>query len=143
MPYEYLDDIATADVAFIAWGATVEELFIAASDAVLNVMVKSLDAVERSEERRLELESDELEMLLFDLLQEIIFFKDADQLLLRIGSVRIRSADGSVSLTAEAFGEKIDPAKHELIVDVKAVTFHRYRVEQTPRGWEAMVILDI
>lgn len=143
MPYEYLDDIATADAAFVAWGATVEELFIAASDALLNVMVKSLDAVNRTEVRRLELESDELEMLLFDLLQEIIFYKDADQLLLRIDNIHIHSADGSVSLTAEAFGERIDPSRHELIVDVKAVTFHRYRVEQTPRGWEAMVILDI
>lgn len=143
MPYEYLDDIATADAAFVAWGATVEELFIAATDALLNVMVKSLDAVNRTEVLRLELESDELEMLLFDLLQEIIFYKDAEQLLFRIGNIHIRSADGTVSLTAEAFGERIDPSRHELIVDVKAVTFHRYRVEQTPRGWEAMVILDI
>lgn len=143
MPYEYLEDIATADVAFLAWGATVEELFIAASDAVMNVMVKKLDAIAHAEERILELESEELEMLLFDLLQEIIFYKDADQLLLRIDNVRILIADGSVSLTAEAFGERIDPSRHELIVDVKAVTFHRYRVQQTPRGWEAMVILDI
>jgi SHS2 domain-containing protein len=29
------------------------------------------------------------------------------------------------------------------VVDVKAVTLHRFRVEQTPSGWEATVILDI
>ncbi|NTV43837.1 MAG: archease, partial [Syntrophobacteraceae bacterium] len=43
----------------------------------------------------------------------------------------------------EASGEKIDPDRHDLIVDVKAVTFHHFRVEQTRHGWEAMVILDL
>jgi len=28
-------------------------------------------------------------------------------------------------------------------VDVKAVTLHRFRVEQTEQGWEALVILEI
>ncbi|MBI4793908.1 MAG: archease, partial [Deltaproteobacteria bacterium] len=37
MPFEYLDDVATSDVAFQAWGETVEELFVAAADAVMNV----------------------------------------------------------------------------------------------------------
>ena len=37
----------------------------------------------------------------------------------------------------------IDAGRHELIVDVKAVTLHRFKVEQTPRGWETLVILDI
>ncbi len=40
-------------------------------------------------------------------------------------------------------GEKIDSGKHDLVVDVKAVTLHRFRVEKTQRGWEAVVILDI
>lgn len=143
MPFEYLDDIATADVAFKAWGKTAEELFIAASDAVMNVMVENLESIERRERRRLDLEADALEMLLFALLQEIIFYKDADQLLLRIAEVHIHRHNDHFDLVAEAFGEKIDPAKHDLIVDVKAVTFHRYRVEETSHGWEAMVILDI
>jgi SHS2 domain-containing protein len=30
-----------------------------------------------------------------------------------------------------------------LIVDVKAVTLHRFIVERTPAGWRAAVILDI
>ena len=30
-----------------------------------------------------------------------------------------------------------------MIVDVKAVTLHMFKVEQTPRGWEALIILDI
>ncbi len=143
MPFEYLDDIATADVAFRAWGATAEELFIAASDAVLNVMVERLESIENREQRHMDLEAEAMDMLLFELLQEIIFFKDADQLLLRVQSVEIGVRDDCISLSADASGDRIDPARHDLIVDVKAVTLHRFCVEQTLRGWEAMVILDI
>jgi SHS2 domain-containing protein len=50
--------------------------------------------------------------------------------------------DGRFSLTAAAWGETIDPSRHELLVDVKAVTLHRFRVEKASRGWEATVILD-
>lgn len=143
MPFEYVDDIATADVAFRAWGRTAEELFIAASDALMNVMVERLDSIEPREQRSMALEAEAMEMLLFELLQEIIFYKDADQLLLRVSRAEISGSSDRFSLRAEASGEAIDPARHDLIVDVKAVTFHRYRVEQSPEGWEAFVILDI
>ena len=45
MPYEFLDDVATADVAFRAWGETLEETFVAAATAVIHVMVENLDAI--------------------------------------------------------------------------------------------------
>ncbi len=143
MPYDFIDDIATADVAFKAWGGTIEEMFVSAADATMNVMVSNLDAVQRREKRELEVSSDAVDMLLFDLLQEIIYYKDAEQLLLRVEDVRISYADGLYRLNATGFGEELDPDKHDLIVDVKAVTLHKFNVEQTHRGWEAMVILDI
>lgn len=81
-------------------------------------------------------------MLLFQFLQELLFFKDAEQLLLRVSEIRIENQNAFHKLTAEAYGERINPDKHELLVDVKAVTLHRFTVGQTPRGWEATVILD-
>ena len=143
MPYDFIDDIATADVAFAAWGETIEEMFASAADATMNVMVSNLDAIEHRERRELEASSDAVDMLLFSLLQEIIYFKDAERLLLRVDDVRISYADGLYRLNATGSGEEIDPDKHHLIVDVKAVTLHRFSVEQTHRGWEALVILDI
>jgi SHS2 domain-containing protein len=143
MPYRYLDEIATADAAFEAWGETIEAMFSAAADATLNVMVSELDTIAPIEHRTLEVAAEELDMLLFQLLQEIIFYKDAEQLLLRVGGIRIEEKDGRLLLTAEASGETLQPEKHDLIVDVKAVTLHRFKVEETARGWEAFVILDI
>lgn len=143
MPFEYLDEIATADAAVKAWGETLEELFVAAADATLNVMVADLSTVAARERRAIRLESDAVDMLLFALLQEIIFYKDAERLLLRVPEAVIRKEPDRFVLEAEACGEEIDASKHDLLVDVKAVTLHRYRVAETSLGWEAFVILDI
>ena len=143
MPYRYLEDIATADVAFEAWGDTREEMFVAAADATMNVMVSDLNAIAAVERQMLKATAEELDMLLFELLQELIFYKDAERLLLCVPTVHIEARPGHFSLHVTAYGEEIDPEKHDLIVDIKAVTLHRFKVEQTPRGWEAIVILDI
>jgi SHS2 domain-containing protein len=143
MPYRYIPDIAIADVAFEAWGGTLEELFVAAADATMNVMVADLATVAEPLARTIRAEDTEVDMLLFQLLQELIFLKDAERLLLRVKAIEIRRIDGLYTLEAVARGEELDPARHDLVVDVKAVTLHRYRVNKTPGGWEAAVILDI
>ena len=43
----------------------------------MNVMIDNLDAIEPRETRQIELSNDNIEMLLFDFLQELIYFKDA------------------------------------------------------------------
>jgi SHS2 domain-containing protein len=143
MPYEYLEDIAVADAAFKAWGQTLEEMFCAAAEAVMNVMVADLETIDGQQQLTLQVESDAIDMLLFELLQELIFYKDAEQLVLRVQELEIRRRNGLYTLRALAYGEQIDPGKHDLVVDVKAVTLHRFSVEQTSLGWETTVILDV
>ncbi len=143
MPYEFLEDVATADIAFSAWGKTLEETFRSAADATLNVMVEELDAILPKEKRDLRLENDQLDMLLFDLLQELIYYKDSEKLMLRTPQIYIEEKSKPYVLETTALGEKLDPDRHHPRVDVKAVTLHRFRLAQTDRGWEAFVILDI
>jgi SHS2 domain-containing protein len=64
-------------------------------------------------------------------------------LLLRIAWVMIIPAGSHYSLKAAAGGERPDPARHPLTVDVKAVTLHHFSVEETAGGWRAEVVLDI
>ena len=90
MPYEFLEDVATADIAFRAWGKDLEETFIAAADATMNVMVEELDSIQPRERREFKLENEALDMLLFNFLQELIYYKDAEKLLLRVNQVEIR-----------------------------------------------------
>ncbi len=143
MPYEFLEDTATADIAFRAWGATLEETFGAAAEATLNVMVEEVDAVQPKERRDLRLENDELDMLLFNFLQELIYFKDSEKLMLRTPEIRLQGNSKPFSLEAAAMGEQLDPDRHHPRVDVKAVTLHQFRLTRTGEGWEAFVILDI
>ncbi len=82
-------------------------------------------------------------MLLFDFLQELIYFKDAERLLLRVRETRIDEKEGAYSLKAAAAGEPLDVARHQQRADVKAVTLHDFRVEKTDSGWKATAILDI
>jgi len=143
MPYEFWEDVATADIAFSAWGKTLEETFQSAADATMNVMVEELDAIQPKETRELRLENEQLDMLLFDLLQELIYYKDSEKLMLRVPWVRLQDKAKPYILEATAKGEILDPARHHPRVDVKAVTLHRFRLAKTDRGWEAFVILDI
>lgn len=143
MSYEFLEDIAIADIAFRAWGKDLEELFKAAGDATLNTMIDNLDAIEPKETRSFSLENDELDLLLFNFLQELVYYKDSEQLLLRAQQVEFEEKNALYQLSAVTTGEKLDPSRHQQRVDVKAVTLHRFQLEKTNDGWTAMVILDI
>jgi protein archease len=143
MPFHYLEDVGTADIAFEATGRDLPELFTAAADATMNVMIDNLDAIELCETRQIELANDELDMLLFDLLQELIYFKDARRLLLRVREAQIEQKDEAYFLKAKVAGERLDDARHHQRADVKAVTLHGFSVEKHDGGWRAKVLLDI
>ena len=142
-PYRYLEEIATADVAFEAWGSTPEETFLAAADATLNTMVEEIGTVAPMEHREISVAAGALDTLLFEFLQELVYHKDAGRLLLRVRDLRIEETGSGYRLHADAFGETIDPGKHPLLADVKAVTLHRLSVEMTSGGWRAVVVLDV
>jgi len=142
-PYRYLEEIATADVAFEARGVTLEETFLAAADATLNTMVEEIGTVAPRERRVFSLAADFLDLLLFELLQELVYHKDADRLLLRVRDLRFEETGSGYRLHADAYGETIDRGKHPLLADVKAVTLHRLSVEKTLSGWRAVIVLDV
>ena len=143
MPYHYLEDIGTADIAFEATGRDLPELFIAAADATMNVMIDNLDAIESAETRQIELSNDTIEMLLFDFLQELIYFKDARRLLLQAREMQIDQKGEAYFLKAKVAGEQLDATRHQQRVDVKAVTLHGFSVQKHDSGWRARVLLDI
>jgi SHS2 domain-containing protein len=143
MPYTYLEDVGTADIAFEATGRDLPELFAAAADATINVMIDNLDAIESRETRQIELSSDKIDMLLFDFLQELIYFKDARRLLLRVREAHVDQKGGAYFLKAKVAGEQLDDTRHLQRADVKAVTLHGFSVEKQDSGWKAKVLLDI
>ncbi|MBW4502625.1 MAG: archease [Scytonema hyalinum WJT4-NPBG1] len=143
MLYEFLEDIATADIAFRATGKDLQEVFKAAGDATINTMIEDLDSIEPKETRTFSLENDELDLLLFNFLQELVYYKDSELLLLRASQIEFEEKDGKHQLSAVLQGETLDRDRHQQRVDVKAVTLHLFQLEKTNDGWTAMVILDI
>ncbi|MFI5395711.1 MAG: archease [Candidatus Binatia bacterium] len=143
MSYRFLEEAFTADVGFIACGATREECFMAAAEATLEVMLANVAALQLRERRGLHVEHEALDLALLKFLEELIYHKDAEGLLLRPTSVRITQQAGHWVVDATLEGESIDPTRHELSADVKAVTLHRLKVQQTNGGWEATVVLDV
>jgi SHS2 domain-containing protein len=143
MPFHYLEEIGTADIAFEATGRDLPELFTAAAEATMNVMIDNLDAIEPRETRQIELSNDNVEMLLFDFLQELIYFKDARRLLLRARETHIDQKGETYFLKAKVAGERWDETRHQQRADVKAVTLHGFSVEKEGDNWKAKVLLDI
>ncbi|MDE2999412.1 MAG: archease [Gemmatimonadota bacterium] len=143
MSYRFIEDVAIADVAFEAWGEDLGEVLASAAEATLNVMVSDLDTVAQRDRRTVNLEAEEPDLLLFDFLQEVIFFKDANRLLLRPANVLAEAHEGIFRVSADLVGEELDMERHDLVVDVKAVTLHRFVVERVNGRWRAFVVLDI
>jgi SHS2 domain-containing protein len=143
MPYRFLEDVAIADVAFEAEGRVLPELFKEAALAVTNTMVQDLSRIEHKVAKRIKGAAENIEMLLFHFLQDLIFYKDADLLLFSDFQLTIVQREGEWHLHGTAYGEEISPDRHQLLVDVKAVSLHKYQVQKTAKGWRAVVILDV
>jgi len=140
--YKFIEDVAMADVAFEASGKTLPFLFREAALAVTNTMVKDLKSVKQKVMKEVNLESDNLEFLFHNFLQQIVLFKDIEQLLFSKFVVKIQKQKERYSLNAKFYGEKLDPKRHELLVDVKAITWHLFELKKD-KMWRARVILDI
>jgi len=142
MPYKYLEETVVADVAFKVWGKNLEDIFTAAAEATLNVMVSDLDEIAPRQKVEVSLKNSQLDRLLINWLQEIIYYKDAQGWLLRPGKLVIQH-NAEYTLEAQLQGEKLDPQKHDLLADVKGVTLHRFKLEQEQGMWQAQLVLDV
>jgi SHS2 domain-containing protein len=136
--YETFDH--TADLGLRIRAADLSTLFREAALALESALVEDLAAVEPKRCVKVQLPADELEYLLFDWLKALLYHFDLEHMLFGRFEVKVDPATG---LDAEAWGEPFDPARHELAHEVKAITYHDLKVEQTPDGWLAEVIVDI
>ncbi len=137
--YKFFDH--TADVLFEAYGKTLNELF-KNSALALEETQTNLKDIKQKEKRKINLKNKTVEMLLFDFLQELIYLKDAEYILFSKFDIKIKK-NKTFKLTAILKGEKINTKKHELKVDVKAVTLHQFYVKKLKNIWKAHIILDI
>ncbi len=132
--YELLEH--TADIGVRAVGARLEEVFEQATLGLADV----LGAWRPGPGQRapIMVEAGDLGALLVDWLGEVLYVQEMGGT--AIGAVKVeRVADGRASGSVSL--RPADPPLEGTMV--KAVTYHRLRVEQTDGGWVAEVYFDV
>ena len=128
-----------ADVGFLAYGATLKELFANSALAMISLACE-LEGVRETEQRKIDATGEDLESLLYSWLAEVLAVMDADRLVLRRAAVTFLD-EGRVR--GILYGEPIDRGRHRTGVAIKAVTLHQFAVENVDGGWRARVFLDL
>ncbi len=128
----------TADVGLRARGATLAELLAAAAQGMFSILVEEGGVAER-QAVEVEVEAADAEELVHGWLRELLYRFSADGLV--FGRFEVEEATPR-RVRAVCHGEPFDPDRHQG-TEIKAVTWHDFRVEQTPEGWVAEVLFDI
>jgi SHS2 domain-containing protein len=129
----------TADLGLEIYGADAADLFANAVRAVVEMMIGSA-TVDTVETRHFAVEGSDWEDLLVNFLREILFMFNGEGFVpgeCVISEIDDRHAAGHVA------GEPFNPAKHQVSMEIKAVTYHRIAVRRTGRGWQGRVIFDV
>jgi SHS2 domain-containing protein len=130
-------DIATADMAFSAYGKDLNELFANAAKAITSIMFDG--KVGNKVSRKIKIEAKEDIVLLQKWLSELVYLHDSEKLLFSDFDIK---TDGK-KLSATVYGEKYDPKRHKFIIDIKAVTFHKMSIEKLAKGYKCTVVVDV
>jgi SHS2 domain-containing protein len=127
----------TADIGLKAYGETLAEAFANAAEGMFSLVVE-LDNVGEKESRRVEVQADDIEGLLFEWLNSLLYYFDVDMLLFsRLDIIEFEDN----RLTAACYGEPYDSSRHRLRMGVKSATYHQLEVD---RGKNTVrVIFDV
>lgn len=143
MDYELIEDITHADVAVRVKGASLDELFIKSGRALICEMVENPGDISSLIIKEGSLSGNNIELIYFEFLNEILFFKDAESLLLLPELVKISDVTGNINCDYKLCGEKIIREKHLFRVDVKAVTMHGLRIFKENNLFIAEIVFDV
>jgi len=133
-------DITTADVAFAAYGKSLNKVFANAALAMFEVIVNT-GHVKPAREKKIEIRGHDLKSLLFNWLSELIFLFGSQNMV--FSKFKVKIDKDMLVLNAVVAGEKINAKKHELRTEVKACTYHLMMVKKVGDVWRVQVILDI
>lgn len=129
----------TADIGIFVYGEDLKTLFRNAAEAFFNI-ITDLENVKVAIWKRIEFEKEDLECLMVDWLNELLFYYDVEGLLFKEFRIEMVGEDG---LKAMAGGEKFVEGIHMIKTQVKAVTYHQIEVQKKNSFWRARIIFDL
>lgn len=137
-PYEVVEH--TADIGIRANGRSAEELFRHLAQGMMS-LVAPPEQVKASETHVIRAEASGWEPLAVAWLRELLYLLDASHFIGKEFRITCLQPD---RIEATVLGEGLDPERHSLDKELKAVTYCDLSVQQRPDGtWTAQVIFDI
>lgn len=128
-----------ADIGVAGYGRTPAEAFEQAALALTAILCEPA-TVAASERVEIRCEAPDLELLLVDWLNALIYEMATRRLLFSRFQVRLEGT----RLSGEAWGEPMDQTRHQPAVEVKGATYTELEVGQQPDGvWFARCIVDV
>jgi SHS2 domain-containing protein len=138
MAYRVFDH--TADLGIEVTAATLEKLYSEAARALF-ALLTDLRVVRARAERAVEVEGENPTDLLINFLREVLYAWNGEGFLMKRCTIREVTP---TRIAAVLMGEKFDPARHRIVREIKAVTYHRSELRQTPEGgYAAQVVFDV
>ncbi|MGQ9722785.1 MAG: archease [Candidatus Jordarchaeum sp.] len=139
--YRFLEH--TADIKVKAYGETVNEAFQEAARALSEAMTDT-SKISPIIKRKIEIEAEDLEALLYIWLEEFIYLFDSKGMIFSDFKVEnIKQTEEGLKLKGEALGEEFDIEKHPQRTGIKAVTYHEMKIKQSPKKTTLEFVLDI
>ncbi|HUT81610.1 MAG TPA: archease [Candidatus Bathyarchaeia archaeon] len=122
MSYEFLDH--TADIIVRAIGKDLKEAFAQGALGFYDV-ITNIETIEEKTTQKVNIESEDLESLLFDWIDQLIYLFDTE--LFVSNNIQIlklaKNDNDKFELDAELRGEEFDKTKHPPEGEVKAMTY--------------------
>lgn len=137
--FEYFD--VTADIGFKAYGNDLNEAFENAGLAIFNI-ISDTSGISPNTSKSFEITSEDEVSLLYDFLEELLFYHEVDFMLFSEFDVQIEKSNGGYDLKAVIRGETINWDKHERKTEIKAITFHMMDVRKSDY-FELQAIVDL
>jgi len=129
----------TADLGLRVKAASLNDLMADAATGLFSMIVVNLDDVKPVVTKTYRIAGNQPDYLLFDWLTELLYTFDTERLVLADFKVHVDES----GLVGTCRGEPIDSKKHDLDHEVKAITYHQLKVNETEAGWLAELIVDI
>jgi len=137
LPYKTFDH--TADLGVEVYGRDRYELFSNAGLALFD-LISGIGTIEAKSALPLTVEGSDCEDLMVNWLRELLYLHQVKRYLLT--TFVIHELDECL-LKATVKGERFDARRHELLREIKAVTYHQIKVAQEQGGWVARIVFDI
>jgi len=127
-----------ADMGVRGFGNSPEQAFEQAALA-MSAIITDLSLIEPHKEVTLSCKESDLELLLCDWLNALVYEMSTRKMLFSRFEVHIE--DGQ--LDGRAWGEATDVARHQPAVEIKGATYTELAVKKLPEQWVAQCVVDV